>query len=353
MTVLSFTKRKRGLLFQVLIELQHKGGWWSHDAKTQAQDLVLCLSYHDILESNLYYINLSICRDNFRFSSSENLRLIVLVHFIFCIVILGNVDSEKAITVPWWSWCEGGKGREVCQLRGLLHLFQSPIEADIVVMLKGLGSMRSFLPPLKLEKWRSCFFFNLSHPFLNPTSSPAQHLQGKSTTCQLVNDFPNQQHDFPLQESESVGHNSKKNARANHSESLYLSLHAIYKYCTDWLVILFIAIYTYYIQMYNSWALYSFTKSSTEKHADWGSSISFGGNPWETVEFEVSGVQISTMSLWPRNDFLFQYVSTSSNATAVGFWKDHWGHKILLEGFWLHLLKRVVDSYYCITKTNL
>lgn len=28
-------------------------------------------------------------------------RLIVLVHFIFCIVVLANVDSSKAITAPW------------------------------------------------------------------------------------------------------------------------------------------------------------------------------------------------------------------------------------------------------------
>ena len=44
--------------------------------------------------------------------------------------------------------------REVCQLRGFLHAFQPRIEADIVVMLKGVGSMRSFIPPAKLEKWR-------------------------------------------------------------------------------------------------------------------------------------------------------------------------------------------------------
>lgn len=60
----------------------------------------------------------------------------------------------------------------------------------------------------------------------------------------------------------------------------------------------------------------------------------FGGSPFHSVECEVSGVQISTMSLWPRNDFLVQYVSTSLDATAVNLARSL-GTWILLEGFWI------------------
>ena len=60
----------------------------------------------------------------------------------------------------------------------------------------------------------------------------------------------------------------------------------------------------------------------------------FGGSPFHSVECEVSGVQISTMSLWPRNDLLVQYVSTSLDATAVNLARSL-GTWILLEGFWI------------------